>query len=176
MLLQKLLSGGTGAFVVAERIALALLQTDPRQTLETVVLEERVEQRDGTLHGPTIGGAVNDDVSAEGGAVAEIESLIVRVSQQDPGLQQLQYTEGGQLTDLAVARVRRQHGQPVKRAQKLGPGGLRVARDILHEIYIILVNRFQFRRAAGASLTAAIYAAYIPYMRQRTSVAVTDED
>lgn len=110
MLLQKFLSRGTGAFVVAERIALALLQTDPGQTLKAVVLEERVEQRDGTLHRSTIGRAVDDDVSAKGGAVAEIEPVIVGVSQQDPGLEQLQNTEGCQLTDLAVARVRRKDG------------------------------------------------------------------
>lgn len=110
MLLQKFLSRGTSAFIVAERIALALLKADPRQALETVVLEERVEQRDGALHGPTIGSAVNDDVPAEGGAIAEIQPVIVRVSQEDPGLQQLQNAEGGQLTDLAIARVRRQHG------------------------------------------------------------------
>lgn len=177
MLLQKFLSCRTSAFVIAERIALALLKTDPRQALETVVLEQRVEQRDGTLHSPAVGSAVNNDVLAEGGAVAEIELVIVRVSQQDPSLQQLQNAKGRQLTDLAVARVRWQHGQPVKRAQELGPGSLRVARHILHKIYIILVNRFQFRYASsGASFAAAIYAAYVSYMRQRTSVAVTDED
>lgn len=176
MLLQKLLSGGTGAFVVAERVALALLQADPRQILETVVLEERIEQRDGALHGPTIGSAVDDDVPAEGSAVAEIEPVVVRVPQQDPGLQQLQNTEGRQLTDSAVTRVRRQHGQPVKRPQELGPGGLGIARYVLHEIYIILINRFQLRYATGPDLAAAIYAAYISYMRQRTSVTVTNEN
>jgi len=176
MLLQKFLSGGTGAFIVAERIALALLQADPRQILETVILEERIEQCNGALHGPTIRSAVDDDVPAESGAVAEIEPVIVRVSQQDPGLQQLQNAKGGQLTDPAVARVRRQHGQPVKRPQELGPGGLGIARHVLHEIYIILVNRFQFRYATGAGLAAAIYAAYISYVCQRTSVTVTNEN
>lgn len=176
MLLQKSLSSGTGAFVVAERIALALLQADPRQILETIVFEERVEQRDSALHGPTIGSAVDDDVPAEGGAVAEVEPVIVRISQQDPSLQQLQNAKGSQLTDPAVARVRRQHGQPVKRPQELGPGSLGVARHVLHEIYIILVNCLQFRYATGAGLDAAIYAAYISYVRQRTSVTVTNEN
>lgn len=132
MLLQEFLGGGTGALVAAKRITLALLQTDPRQALKAVVLEERVEQGDGALHGPTVGSAVNNDVPAEGGAVAEIQLVVVRVPQQDPGFQKLQDPERGELPDLAIARVRRQHGQPVKRTQKLGPRGLRVVGDILH--------------------------------------------
>lgn len=42
VLLQESLGGGTGALVAAECVALALLQVDPRQALEAVVLEERV--------------------------------------------------------------------------------------------------------------------------------------
>lgn len=43
VLLQELVGGGTSALVAAERVALALLQADPRQALKAVVLEERVE-------------------------------------------------------------------------------------------------------------------------------------
>lgn len=175
VLLQELLGGGTGALVAAERVALALLQADPRQALEAVVLEERIQQRDRTLHGPAVGGAVNDNVPAVGGAVAEVEPVVVRVPQGDPGLQQLQDAEGGELADPAVARVRRQHREAVERAQELGPGGPRVARRVLHEAHVVLVDGLELARGAELA-AAAIDAADVPYVRQRTPVAVTDED
>lgn len=175
MLLQELLSGRTGALVAAERVALALLQVDPRQALEAVVLEERVQQRDRALHGPAVGGAVNDNVLAEGGAVAEIKPVVVRVPQRDPGLQQLQDAEGGELADSAVARVRRQHGKAMKRAQELGPSGTRVARRVLHEAHVVLVDGLELGHGAEIA-AAAIDTAYVPYVRQRTPVAVTNED
>jgi len=100
--------------------------------------------------------------------------VIVRVSQQHPGLQQLQDPEGGELTDLAVTHVRRQYWQPMERAQELGPRSPRIAGDILYEIQVVLVDRFEFCRAA--ELAAAIDAAYISYVRQGTSIAVADED
>lgn len=107
MLLQESVGGGAGALVVAERVALALLQADLRQTLETVVLEKRVQQSDRALYRSAVGRAVNNDILAEGSAVAEIELVVIRVSQQDAGFQQLQDSERGQLTDLAIARARR---------------------------------------------------------------------
>lgn len=175
VLLQELLGGGTGALVAAECVTLALLQVDPRQALEAVVLEEGVQQRDRALHGPAIGGTVNDNVPAVRRAVSEVEPVIVRVSQGDPGLQQLQDAESSELADPAVARVRGQHGEAVERAQELGPGGPRVARGVLHEAHVVLVDGLELARGAELA-AAAIDAAYVPYVRQRTPVAVTDED
>jgi len=133
-MLQKLLGGGTSALVVTERVALTFLQADPRQAREAVAFEERIEQSNRTLHRPAIRSAVCYHVLAEGGAIAKTELVIVRVPQQHPGLQQLQDPEGGELTDLAVTCIRRQHRQPVERAQELGPRSPRVAGDILYEI------------------------------------------
>jgi len=174
MLLQELLGSRTSALVVAEGVALTFLQADPRQAREAVAFEERIEQSNRTLHRPAIRSAVRDHVFAEGGAVTEIELVVVRVPQQHPGLQQLQDPEGGELTDFAVTRVRRQHRQPVKRAQELGPCSPRVTGDILYEIHVVVVDRFEFRRAA--KVAAAIDAADVSYVRQGTSVAVADED
>lgn len=101
--------------------------------------------------------------------------MIVRVPQRDPGLQQLQDAEGGELADPAVARVRRQHGETVERAQELGPSGPRVARRVLHEAHVVLVDGLELARGTELA-AAAIDAAYVPYVRERTPVAVTDED
>jgi len=79
------------------------------------------------------------------------------------------------LADPAVARVRRQHGEAVERAEELGPGGPRVARRVLHEAHVILVDGLELGRGTELA-AAAVDAAYVPYVRQRTPVAVTDED
>lgn len=175
VLLEEFFGGGTGALVAAKRVALALLQADSRQTLKAVVLEKRVEQRDRALNGPAVGRAINDNVLAKGGAIAEVEPMVVRVLQRNPSLQQLQNAEGGELADPAVTRIRRQHGEAVERAQKLGPGGPRVARRVLHEAHIIFVDRLEFGRGTELA-AAAVDAAYVPYVRERTPVTMTDED
>ena len=100
--------------------------------------------------------------------------MIVRVPQRNPGLQQLQNAEGGELTDPAVACVCRQHREAVKRTQELGPGGSGVARRVLHEAHVVLVDGLELGQST--EFTPAIDAAYVPYVRQRTSVTVTNED
>lgn len=100
--------------------------------------------------------------------------MVVRVPQCDSGLQQLQNTEGGELADPAVACVRRQHGEAVERTQELGPGSPRVARRVLHEAHVVLIDGLELGHSA--EFTPAIDAAYVPYVRQRTPIAVTDED